>query len=221
MERLAVGCESGRPGSPGAGQGGGSESGCGWGRAGDAHWDWPGWMGHPGAGKGTSPNFLRELASTEELPGQGACLSWAGPRTRHCPCSPRRLTDADASPAKLGKSRSASWCETWRGMRSQFWPPLATSATGWHMAVPRRGLSRGRGIGSWGSCGSGLGAVLPEEAAGARDGAAARPQHLAQPWPPGNDGGPPTPGEAMGGEGAQPPPAQPHGSHRLPSWHPR
>lgn len=41
------------------------------------------------------------------------------------------------------------------------------------MAMPRRGLSRGSDTGSWCCCGSQLAAVLLEEAADARDGAAA------------------------------------------------
>lgn len=77
------------------------------------------------------------------------------------------------------------------------------------MAVPLKGLLRGRDTGSWCSCGSQLAAVLLEEAADARDGAAAstaapcwarelhtrRRSHV----PPGNDRQPPTPEEAMGG----------------------
>lgn len=88
MESLAVGCESGGPGSLGAeqegevrvavtGQGQGMPTGT-----------VPAGWATPVQGGGLHPGFLAELGSTEELPWQDLCLSWAGPCHQALPLLP-------------------------------------------------------------------------------------------------------------------------------------
>lgn len=163
------------------------------------------------------------------------CPPWAGPQHQ----APSPCSEAEASPPGPGKSRRTCRCETQRGDRG--------AGCG-----PHRWLQPSRRGGTWPRCAGGgsrepavlaagaAGAVLPEEAANARDKSCSlalpRPQTPRcagwagscapvttavppHPWQETAGGRPRAVGSPRGGGAAVPPPA-PHGSRRHPGSHP-